>query len=395
MKLSNPAEYVKKLTTVLEVTKAYRGIIHLDVLLSTIVETAADTVGAEASSILLFDDEGKLRFHSASGRAARVVKPMSVEPGQGIAGWTAMNGEPAIVNDAATDPRFARGFDRESGFVTRSILCVPLTFEGRVIGVLELLNKKDDGKFDEEDQTLLFSLADQAAISIEHVRLQDAQNNYFTHLPEAVGRRLIVERNVSETLIGVMDTHVPIKDGHARRVARYARLVATGLGLSNDEQHELYFAGLLHDIGKLVLWRQMQDEYIEVYDAAKENGGSLHEFELDRLGFDHADAAFAIAESWALPESLADALFTHHPRADRHLDESKDPQLSALIRIANLASREDFEDEAATHETMASCNDEEAWGILVPGADKLSPEDRFSLLKVFAHEVQHMPDLAL
>ena len=253
MKLSNPAEYVKKLTTVLEVTKAYRGIIHLDVLLSTIVETAADTVGAEASSILLFDDEGKLRFHSASGRAARVVKPMSVEPGQGIAGWTAMNGEPAIVNDAATDPRFARGFDRESGFVTRSILCVPLTFEGRVIGVLELLNKKDDGKFDEEDQTLLFSLADQAAISIEHVRLQDAQNNYFTHLPEAVGRRLIVERNVSEILIGVMDTHVPIKDGHARRVARYARLVATGLGLSNDEQHELYFAGLLHDIGLLKL----------------------------------------------------------------------------------------------------------------------------------------------
>ncbi len=239
MKLSDPAEYVKKLTAVLEVTKAYRGIIHLDVLLSTIVETAADTVGAEASSILLYDDEGKLRFHSASGRAARAVKPMIVEPGQGIAGWTAVNGEPAIVNDTATDPRFAGGFDRESGFVTRSILCVPLTFEGRVIGVLELLNKKDDGKFDEEDQTLLFSLADQAAISIEHVRLQDAQNNYFSH--------------VSEILIGAMDTHVPIKDGHARRVARYARLVATGLGLSDDEQRELYFAGLLHDIGLLKL----------------------------------------------------------------------------------------------------------------------------------------------
>ena len=239
MKLSDPAEYVKKLTAVLEVTKAYRGIIHLDVLLSTIVETAAETVGAEASSILLYDDEGKLRFHSASGRAAQAVKPMSVEPGQGIAGWTAMNGEPAIVNDVATDPRFEGAFDRESGFVTRSILCVPLTFEGRVIGVIELLNKKDDGKFDEEDQSLLFSLADQAAISIEHVRLQDAQNNYFTH--------------VSEILIGAMDTHVPIKEGHARRVARYARLVATGLGLSDAEQRELYFAGLLHDIGLLKL----------------------------------------------------------------------------------------------------------------------------------------------
>ncbi len=239
MKLSDPAKYVRKLTAVLEVTKAYRSIIHLDILLSTIVETAAETVGAEASSILLYDDEGKLRFHSASGRAAQAVKPMSVEPGQGIAGWTAVNGEPAIVNDVAADPRFEAGFDRESGFVTRSILCVPLTFEGRVIGVLELLNKKDDGKFDGEDQSLLFSLADQAAISIEHVRLQDAQKNYFTH--------------VSEILIGAMDTHVPIKDGHARRTARYARLVATGLGLSESEQRDLYFAGLLHDIGLLKL----------------------------------------------------------------------------------------------------------------------------------------------
>jgi len=239
MQLSDPDVYIAKLTAVLEVTKAYRNIIHLDVLLSTIVETAAETVGAEAGSILLYDDDGKLRFHTASGHAARAVKPMAVEPGQGVAGWTADTGEPAIVNDVESDPRFEGSFDRETGFQTRSILCVPLTFEDKVIGVIELLNKKKDGEFDEEDQSLLFSLADQAAISIEHVRLTDARNNYFTH--------------VSEILIGAMDTHVPIKSGHARRVARYARLVARGLELSEAEQRNLYFAGLLHDIGLLKL----------------------------------------------------------------------------------------------------------------------------------------------
>lgn len=239
MKLSDPAEYIAKLKAVLEVTKAYRNIIHLDVLLSTIVETAAETVGTEAGSILLYDDEGKLRFHTASGHAARAVKPMAIEPGQGIAGWTADTGEPAIVNDVDADPRFEGSFDRETGFETRSILCVPLTFEDKVIGVIELLNKKNDGDFDAEDQSLLFSLADQAAISIEHVRLTDARNNYFTH--------------VSEILIGAMDTHEPVKSGHARRVARYARLIARGLGLSDDEQRNLYFAGLLHDIGLLKL----------------------------------------------------------------------------------------------------------------------------------------------
>lgn len=233
------SEYIDKLTAVLEVTKAYRTIIHLDVLLRTIVETAAETIGAEAGSILLYDEEGRLRFHTASGQAASAVKPMYIEPGQGIAGWTGETGKPAIVNDVTSDPRFERRFDRETGFVTRSVVCVPLTFEGKVIGVLELLNKKVGDGFDDEDLSLLFSLADQAAISIEHVRLQDAQHNYFTH--------------VSEILIGAMDTHVPIKAGHARRVARYASLVGAGLGLSDSLQKDLYFGGLLHDIGLLRL----------------------------------------------------------------------------------------------------------------------------------------------
>ena len=239
MNLRDPSEYIAKLTSVLEVTKAFRSIFHLDVLLKTIVETAADTLGAEAGSILPFDDDGKLRFHTASGQAATAVKPMYVEPGQGVAGWSAETGRPALVNDVRNDPRFESSFDRETGFRTESILCIPLTFEGRIIGVLEVLNKKDDGRFENEDQSLLFNLADQAAISIEHVRLQDAQNNYFTH--------------VSEILIGAMDTHVPIKAGHARRVARYARLVANGLKLSEEEQKRMYFAGLLHDIGLLKL----------------------------------------------------------------------------------------------------------------------------------------------
>ena len=106
MKLSDPAEYINKLKAVLEVTKAYRSIIHLDVLLSTIVETAAETVGAEAGSILLYDDEGKLRFHTASGRAAGAVKPM------GGRAWTGHRG---------VDRRRRRARDRQRRRVRLSI----------------------------------------------------------------------------------------------------------------------------------------------------------------------------------------------------------------------------------------------------------------------------------
>lgn len=278
----DPNEYIEKLRAVLTVTKAYRSIIHLDVLLTTIVETAADTLGAAAGSILLFDDDGKLRFHTASGDAASAVKPMYVEPGQGVAGWTASTGKPAIVNDVRSDPRFARDFDQETGFKTRSIICVPLIFEGRVIGVLELLNKRNDGEFDSEDESLLFSLADQAAISIEHVRLQDAQNNYFTH--------------VSEILIGAMDIHTPVKSGHARRVARYARLVAAGLGLDESEQKRLYFGGLLHDIGLLKL-------------------DSNEEWTRERIEL-HPVLGYEMVKDIIFWRDLADIILHHHERWD-------------------------------------------------------------------------------
>ncbi|MGH9332682.1 MAG: HD domain-containing phosphohydrolase, partial [Vicinamibacteria bacterium] len=278
----DPSEYIQKLTSVLEVTKAYRSIIHLDVLLRTIVETAAQTLGAEAGSILLYDEQRRLRFHTASGQAASAVKPMYVEAGQGIAGWTADTGKSALVNDVDSDPRFERRFDRATGFVTRSILCVPLTFEGRVIGVLELLNKRNGDGFDSEDETLLGSLGDQAAISIEHVRLSDAQQNYFTH--------------VSEILIGAMDTHVPVKAGHARRVARYAVLVGGELGLTEAEQKDLYFGGLLHDIGLLKL------------DA-------MEEWTRERIEL-HPVLGYEMVKDIIFWKNLAPTILHHHERWD-------------------------------------------------------------------------------
>lgn len=252
---SQSSTYVQKLRTVLDVTKAFRSIIHLDVLLDTLVRTAAETVGAEAGSILLYDEEQNLSFRTAFGTKATELKPMRVQPGKGIAGWTAKTGRPAVVNDVRSDPRFDSRFDESTGFVTRSVLCVPLQFEDRVIGVLELVNKADGAPFDEQDLNILFNLADQAAISIEHVRLQDAQNNYFTH--------------VIEILIGAMDTHVPVKVGHARRVARYANLVGRGLGLTEQELRNLYFAGLLHDIGllKLDAFGEWTRERIELHSV--------------------------------------------------------------------------------------------------------------------------------
>ena len=77
------------------------------------------------------------------------MPPVSFQIGQGIAGWVALHGEPAIVNDAYEDRRFSTKVDRDTGYLTNSVLCVPLKSEQRVIGVMEAINKAN-GRFRRE-----------------------------------------------------------------------------------------------------------------------------------------------------------------------------------------------------------------------------------------------------
>jgi len=101
------------------------------------------------------------------------IEEIRVKNGEGIAGYVMQTGEWVRIADAATDPRFQSRFDRKSGFVTRSVLCVPLiNVQGRRIGVVQVINKHQ-GEFVERDAELLAALNAQAAIAIENGRLYE------------------------------------------------------------------------------------------------------------------------------------------------------------------------------------------------------------------------------
>ncbi len=95
---------------------------------------------------------------------------MRLQPGEGIAGWVAQNNQPLLVKNVHADPRFASRFDKASRFHTKSILCVPLTFKERTLGVIELVNGPNDGAFHEEDLKILGTVAEFSAIAIENAR---------------------------------------------------------------------------------------------------------------------------------------------------------------------------------------------------------------------------------
>jgi signal transduction histidine kinase len=141
-------------------------------LLSDTMQLAANVIDAGASSIMLIDEEKKeLVFEITHGSRSQMLRQQRIPLDEGIAGWVARHGHPVIANNARTDPRFSHRVDVRTGFLTQSIAAVPLKIKGRMIGVLEVLNKYSGDGFDQEDIQLMSSIAAQAAIAIENARL--------------------------------------------------------------------------------------------------------------------------------------------------------------------------------------------------------------------------------
>ncbi len=104
------------------------------------------------------------------GPKLRDLDPIRLKQGQGIAGWVIENGRSLIINDIDNDARFYAEVDQQSGFVTHSMICIPLQVEERIIGVLQAINKRD-GSFAENDLRLLQAIAGPLAAAIENANL--------------------------------------------------------------------------------------------------------------------------------------------------------------------------------------------------------------------------------
>jgi signal transduction histidine kinase/GAF domain-containing protein len=178
-----------------EASRTMTSSLDLEQILTTVMEKTALVLKTEAGSVLLLDEESnELVFEAVVGPQAEEVKGLRVPLGQGIAGWVVREGQPLLVPDVREDPRFYSGIDGASGFVTRSVLAVPLKVKGRLIGVIEAVNK-NAGDFSQTDVELLSSMSQSAAIAIENAQLYEAIEEYSRTLEKKVALRT---RNLAE-----------------------------------------------------------------------------------------------------------------------------------------------------------------------------------------------------
>jgi len=161
----------QRLAILTDIVKTANSILEPRKVIELIMAKIQQLIPSEAWSMLMVDEEKQeLTFELALGEKGRDVSSFRVKMGEGIAGWVAQTGKPTIVNDTSRDPRFARRFDSQTQFQTRSILCAPLISRGRTIGVVQVINRRG-GKFTQADLEVLLTLVEPCAIAIENAIL--------------------------------------------------------------------------------------------------------------------------------------------------------------------------------------------------------------------------------
>jgi len=155
----------------------------LDEVIKQTLNMIRALMDVEGGSLLLREDDHlvfKEAFNIYEHVNMSLLKNLRLKLGQGIAGYTAARGEPLIVANTEGSRYFYPEFDRNSGFQTRSVLAVPLISQGRVLGVIEVLNKIN-GDFMDNDMKLLQSIATSVSIALENARLYRETKSLAEH----------------------------------------------------------------------------------------------------------------------------------------------------------------------------------------------------------------------
>ncbi|MDD5555867.1 MAG: sigma 54-interacting transcriptional regulator [bacterium] len=146
-------------------------------LLESIVCSAAKVVDCKDSCLMLLHPETKeLVACIVVGPNKDKMREVKFKIGEGIAGWVAKHGEPVLSNNVRSDPRYSDRYNHIIDTPLESILCLPLASGGKVLGVLNIINKPEGGRFTDDDLHLARAFADQVAIAIDNANLYDAMS---------------------------------------------------------------------------------------------------------------------------------------------------------------------------------------------------------------------------
>jgi HD-GYP domain-containing protein (c-di-GMP phosphodiesterase class II) len=312
----SPEELRKRvlhLESLLEVGRTISREMVLDRLLVVVMDQVTSALGADRSTLFLYDpDRGELWSQVSQGE-----EQIRIPATKGLAGHAVRTGTSLNIPDAYRDPRFNPEVDTRTGYHTHSMLVVPIRRRsGEAVGVIQVINKLEGVSFDEEDLAFLETLTGQIAIAIDNARLYGELKEIFDSLVES--------------LADTIDRRHPFTAGHTARVRDYSLALGRRMGLDEKQLELLKYAATLHDYGK-----------IAIPDAVLRKAGRLTDEEFAVMKT-HAsitrDLLSKIKLRGRFPE-IVDVACHHHERMDGagYPDGLRGEAIHPLARIMAVA----------------------------------------------------------
>jgi len=224
--------------TLLNIWEKLNSSLDLDFILTTAIEYLESVIDAERSSIWEFDEQSQeLFFRVYRGKEKKLANEIRLKIGEGIVGHCAESGKTLIIEDVEKSELWSVKVDSKTSFKTKSIMSVPLFYREKVIGVIQLINKKNENSFTKKDEYFVKLMAIPIATALVNAKL-------FKEL----------EQTFIETSLALADA-IEKRDkytaGHTRRVTDYAMQIAEEINMPKEERKWLALSGILHDIGKI------------------------------------------------------------------------------------------------------------------------------------------------
>jgi len=269
----------RRLSVLSDISQAANSVLEPRKVMEIVMTRAQDLIQTEAWSLLLVDEkEHTLSFEMVMGEKVDEVKNYRIKIGQGVPGWVVQYKKPLIVNNVKEDRRFDARFDMLTGFRTRSILCAPLISRGRIIGAVELINKRR-GRFSTEDLQMVTTLVEPGAIAIENAILyqKSAELTVTDDLTKLFNSRYL-------------NVHLRREIKRSRRYGVPVSLIfldLDGFKQVNDNHGHLSGSRALYEVGQIL------SETVREIDVVSRYGGDEFTIILPQTG---APSAMIIAE---------------------------------------------------------------------------------------------------
>ena len=340
------------LVSLVKIGRSITAVTDIDVLLKVIAEETKIAIQADRCTVFMFDKEkNELWSKVALGLGSQEIR---FPADKGLAGYVVKTGEPLNIPDAYNDPRFNPDIDKETGYRTKTILCMPIKNNNQeIIGAFQVLNKLG-GVFTKGDEDLLVAIGGSASIALENAQLFEQQKELYKE------QKILFESFI-DTLATSIDARDKITAGHSSRVKLYSMLIVDALGCDKKFKEIVEKAAILHDIGK-----------IGIRDSVLQKEGKLTDEEYKHIQ-EHVKITHDILEKIHTSEDfkqITEIACSHHEKYDgsgyyRHLSGEDIPYGGRILAVADvfdaITSKRHYRDKMPIQNVI---------DILISGKDK-------------------------